>query len=110
MFAFSHGSYVRTIDLGPSGTYECPVCDRSRPFHLVLVYQTNEIYGVLRFAGRRQYFELCTACQQGWDLDVKDTEARLGNPPIPSSDRSGPVVALLLVGLVVLGMMILALV
>jgi hypothetical protein len=82
------GSGSGGADLGQVELRQCPTCDKERPFKLFLQYSYNHVY-YLRWVKERKYHLACDICRRGWELDPKETEAKLEKNPIPFMTRFG---------------------
>lgn len=82
------GTGAGGADLGQQSVQECPVCEKVRPFNLLLRYRYAHLY-YLRWVTKRQYFLACEICQRGAELNVPETEKALGKDPVPFMTRNG---------------------
>lgn len=94
MFIFGTKNEVK--DLGNESVMPCPVCEKDRPFRLVLTYKLSHIYYIFGSVSHKAYHQLCTICSRGETLDTKKTEAALPRHPIPFMQRYGGYVLILL--------------
>lgn len=83
------GKKGQVVNLGSQGDKHCPVCERERPFHLMLQYTVHHVWYVFRWVSGKQYGAVCEVCQRGDKLDAKDVESRLKKSPIPFGARWG---------------------
>lgn len=95
---FIWGSAGDVIRLGQEDPHNCPVCEKTRTFSLILSYQYQHAYYVFGFVSEKQYALVCDVCKQGTTVDASLIEPRLGGSPIPFMHRFG---CLVLVGIVV---------
>lgn len=83
------GSSGKQLDLGAVEERECETCQQSRSFRLSLVYKTFHLYYIFKRVTEKQYWMVCEACENGWELDSREVERALGKSPIPAWDRYG---------------------
>jgi hypothetical protein len=79
----------RQIDCGRLDSRHCPICERERPFHLVVSYRAEGFYLALCWVTRKEYWYLCEVCHRGQPVDAAWAEATLGGSPIPFLHRYG---------------------
>ena len=96
---FIWGSGGDTIDLGEVETKYCGICEKERPFHIVLQYKYQHIWYLFGSVSEKKYLYLCDICHRGWELDKKKVEQELGMVPIPFMRRHG---GKILAGIIVL--------
>lgn len=83
------GKKGHIANLGSQGSKHCPVCEKERPFHLMLQYTAHHIWYVFKWVSGKQYGAVCEVCQRGDKLDAKVVEAKLQKSPIPFGTRWG---------------------
>ena len=83
------GKKGHVANLGPQGSRHCPVCERERPFHLMLQYTVHHIWYVFKWVSGKEYGAMCEVCQRGDRLNAKAVESKLGKSPIPFGARWG---------------------
>jgi hypothetical protein len=83
------GKKGHIANLGSHGTKHCAVCEKERPFHLMLQYTVHHIWYVFRWVTGKQYGTVCEVCQRGDKLDTKAVESNLQKSPIPFGARWG---------------------
>ena len=93
------GSGGSTINLGPLDTRRCDICEKDRPFDVILQYRYWGLYWIFNFMTQKKYLLLCDVCERGWELEANKIESSLKSAPIPFMRRYG---LLTLVGIVVL--------
>ena len=97
------GSGGNVLDLGAVETRKCEVCEKDRPFKVVLQYRYWGLYWIFNSVTEKKYLLLCDVCQRGWELDARKVEAAMSKSPIPFMHRGGLVVfGAILVGLFIL--------
>lgn len=96
------GSGGDVVNLGQVETRRCEICERDRPFSLMLRYRYAHLYYVFSWITEKKYLFLCSICSRGWELDSKKIEANLGKMPIPFVRRYGALVGLAAVACVIL--------
>lgn len=79
------------VNLG-HGIRRCEVCERDRPFSLVLLYQLLHFYYIFSAVSKKQYLYLCDICQRGWEVDAQKIESLFRKLPIPFMHRYGGIV------------------
>ncbi|MBO0860803.1 MAG: hypothetical protein J2P21_20425 [Chloracidobacterium sp.] len=91
------------VNLGVLETRRCEVCEKDRPFNIILQYRYFGFYWVFNFVTQRKYLLLCSVCSRGWELDSAKVEPGLAKTPIPFMRRYG--ILVLIVAIVgILGM------
>jgi hypothetical protein len=83
------GKKSKVAHLGSEGSRPCPVCEKERPFNLMLQYTVHHIWYVFKWVSGKQYGTACEVCQRGDKLDAKAVESKLQKSPIPFGDRWG---------------------
>jgi hypothetical protein len=83
------GKKGHVANLGSQGSRHCPVCEKERPFHLMLQYTVHHIWYVFKWVSGKQYGTVCEVCQRGDKLDAKAVESKLEKSPIPFGARWG---------------------
>lgn len=83
------GSGGDVLDLGVLETKQCEVCERERPFNIILQYRYWGLCWVFNLITSKKYMLLCEVCQRGWDLDTVQVEKALESVPIPLMRRFG---------------------
>jgi hypothetical protein len=83
------GKKGHVANLGSQGSKHCSVCEKERPFHLMLQYTVHHIWYVFRWVTGKQYGALCEVCQRGDRLDATAVESKLQKSPIPFGARWG---------------------
>lgn len=96
------GSRGKGMDLGQHSTQHCPLCERDRPFHVVLPYHYWHLCWVFCVMTKKRYLLRCAVCGHGVEMKAADVEKSLGKHPIPFMHRMGMAVAVAAVLLVVL--------
>lgn len=81
------GKKGHVADLGSQGSRHCPICEKERPFHLMLQYTVHHIWYVFKWVTGKQYGTVCEVCQRGDKLDAKAVESKLQKSPIPFGAR-----------------------
>ena len=82
-------SRSETVNLGHVEDRPCIVCERERPFNLILQYEWSDIYWLFGAVSKEQYLLLCNICSRGYALETKATAATLEKDPIPFMRRYG---------------------
>lgn len=59
------GSGGDVINLGTLETRRCEVCEKDRPFNLILQYRYWGLYWIFNFVTEKKYMLLCDVCQRG---------------------------------------------
>lgn len=83
------GKKGHVTNLGSQGHKHCAVCEKERPFHLMLQYTVHHIWYVFKWVTGKQYGAVCEVCQRGDKLDAKEVESKLQKSPIPFGARWG---------------------
>jgi hypothetical protein len=96
------GSRGNMIDLGQHSTQYCAVCERERPFHLVLLYRYWHLYWIFCVVTKKTYTLQCSVCRRGSQLAASDVEKALPKQPIPFMHRMGLAIGVATVVLLVL--------
>lgn len=91
------GSRGNVLDLGEVQTHHCPVCERERPFHIVLQYRYWHLWFLFALVTKKVYSMSCNICGRGTQLKPAEAEQFIGKSPIPFMHRWG---LALLVGVV----------
>jgi hypothetical protein len=91
-----------TINLGTLETGYCKVCERERPFNLILQYRYWGLYWIFNFIAEKKYMLLCDVCQRGWELESREVENELKSVPIPFMRRYGFLVFIAIIGIIIL--------
>ncbi len=68
------GSRGNVIDLGEVQTHHCPVCERERPFHIVLQYRYWHVWFLFALVTTKVYVLSCTVCGRGTQLKPAEAE------------------------------------
>lgn len=68
---------------------DCRYCQAQRNFGITLVYRYFHLYFFFGVVTKKEYYLVCSFCQQGWQLDAKEAEARVNSLPIPVTRRFG---------------------
>ncbi|MEN3812795.1 hypothetical protein ABH309_24830 [Chromobacterium piscinae] len=82
------GSGGKAVDLGQVDERHCELCEKHRPFKLLLQYRFAHLY-YLRWVTEKKYHLACDICHRGWVLSVDDVESKLEKNPIPFMTRFG---------------------
>lgn len=96
------GSRGTVLDLGDVQTHHCPVCERERPFHIMLRYRVWHVWFIFAVVTKRIYSLSCRVCGHGTQLKAAEVETFIGRSPIPFMHRWGLAVLVAIVGLCVL--------
>lgn len=91
------GSGGDTVDLGVAEHRHCEVCERERPFKILLRYKYAHLYWVFSWITEKRYLLLCDVCSRGWLLNTAEIEKKLPKSPIPFIHRWGWVFLVLLI-------------
>ena len=83
------GSSLRTVDLGAVDVRPCPICEKERPFHLILIYRIWGLWWIFNRITYKKYMLVCSICNRGWELDPKEVEESIGNSHIPFMHKYG---------------------
>jgi hypothetical protein len=98
------GSGGDILNLGTLETSRCEVCEKDRPFNLILQYRYWGLYWIFNFVTEKKYMLLCDVCQRGWELESSKVEGVMKSVPIPFMRRFGFLVLIaIIVGLAILG-------
>lgn len=98
------GSGNDRVDLGTVEKRHCEVCERERPFSIILQYRYWGVYWVFNFVTAKQYLLACDVCGKGWELEAAKVESELDKVPVPFMRRygllsfAGVIVLILLIG------------
>ena len=84
-----YGSGGDLVVVRPEGEQMCPVCERVRPFSLLLRYEYQHCYFVFGLVSSREYYVVCDVCQRGERVRRKEIEPTLERIPIPFMRRYG---------------------
>ncbi|WP_459557974.1 hypothetical protein [Lacunimicrobium album] len=87
MFIFGSGQKVVTVK--PLGKRECPVCERTRPFSLLLLYTYFHLYYFFTWVTSRKYHATCDVCGNGAAIKRQKIEKHLDRDPLPFVTRFG---------------------
>src|SRR5262245_31970782 len=91
------------VNFGILETRQCDVCEKDRPFNIILQYRYFGFYWVFNFITKKKYLLLCDVCSRGWEIDASKLEPHLTNATIPFMRRYGILVLIgAIVGLAVL--------
>jgi hypothetical protein len=82
------GSGGGNADLGQVELKHCEICEKERPFKLLLQYRYAHLY-YLRWVTEKKYHLACDICRRGWELKSADVEQKLEKNPIPFMTRYG---------------------
>ena len=98
------GSRNENKDLGVVQTKFCEVCEKQRPFKVMLFYKWSHLYWLFGQVSEKQYSLVCDVCGRGQILENHLIEATLVKNPIPFMRRYGWLVpaGLFLYGVLVL--------
>lgn len=99
---FICGSGYKFVNVRPEGTHFCPVCERQRPYWLVLEYTYSHLYLYAKWVTSRQYHIVCKICGRGESLNRKSVESTLEHIPIPFMDRYGALVCFALIPVIII--------
>jgi hypothetical protein len=77
------------VNLGVLDTRRCEMCEKDRPFNIILNYRYFGFYWVFNFVTKKKYLLICNVCSRGWELDAGKLEPRLQSAPIPFMRRYG---------------------
>jgi hypothetical protein len=101
------GIDTRVVALGPHPPRRCTLCDRERPFALVLTYRVFRILYVIRFSYDRVYTSECVQCG-GSVMELHEDEVlpALRGHPVRFLDRFGGFAAVGLVALVLIALLV----
>ena len=97
------GSGGKEIDFGLIESRICEVCEKERPFKLLLQYRYWGFYWIFNRVTEKKYLQTCELCRRGWELDTSKVEDHLiksGISPIPFMTRYG---LLIFIAIVVFG-------
>lgn len=83
------GSGGDALNLGTLETRHCEVCEKDRPFSVILQYRYWGLYWIFNFVTQRKYMLLCDVCQRGWELERSKVDGLLKEVPIPFMRRFG---------------------
>jgi hypothetical protein len=83
------GSGGDVANLGVLETRRCDVCEKDRPFNIILQYRYWGLYWFFNFVTKKNYLLLCDACNRGWEIDDKKLEPHLTKTAIPFMHRYG---------------------
>ncbi|MGO4701876.1 hypothetical protein [Dyella sp. 2RAB6] len=96
------GSGGKQIDLGVAEHKDCAVCEKQRPYRLLLQYRYGHLYYLFKWVSKKSYVLACEVCHRGWQLEPKAIEAKLEKNPIPFGDRFGWVGLFVIFGVIML--------
>jgi hypothetical protein len=77
------GSKGKTLDLGKVDDKKCEICEKDRPFHVVLSYRYAHLYWFLNWVSEKEYLYVCDICSRGWKLNNDEVEKLFHKSPIP---------------------------
>jgi hypothetical protein len=101
------GIDTRSVTLGPHPARHCTLCDRERPFVLVLTYRVFRILYVVRFSYEKVYTSECVQCGGGvMELHEDEVVPTLRSHPVRFLDRFGGVAAVTLIALILAAVLI----
>jgi hypothetical protein len=106
MIGLIWGSGGNSVNLGEIEHKHCEICERERPFAIVLQYRYAHVYWIFSWITEEHYSLLCTICSRGWELNAKEIKKTLTKDPIPFIRRWGwsfivaPVAFLLIINLI----------
>ena len=83
MIGIIWGSGGDSVDLGVVEHRQCEVCERDRPFKILLQYRYAHVYWVFAWITEKRYLLLCDICHRGWNLNAPEVEKTLSKSPIP---------------------------
>jgi hypothetical protein len=83
------GSGGDSVDLGVAEHRYCEVCERERPFKIILQYRYAHLYWLFSWITKKNYLLLCDICHRGWNLKATEVEKTLSQNPIPFMRRWG---------------------
>ena len=86
------------VNLGVLDARQCDVCEKDRPFNIILQYRYFGFYWVFNCVTKKKYFLLCNVCNRGWEIDAGKLVLQLQKAPIPFMRRFG---LLILIGVIV---------
>ena len=87
MIIFGSGQEVLTVK--SLGQRECPVCERARPYSLLLQYTYFHIYYYFTLVTSRKYHATCDICGNGTTIKRQKIEKLLKRDPLPLVTRFG---------------------
>ena len=96
------GSGSEVVNVRPEGTHFCPVCERQRPYWLVLAYDYAHLNFLAGWVTSREYYVVCEICNRGEKMDRASVESTLDRVPIPFMKRHGFLLCLVLTGVFIL--------
>lgn len=98
------GSGGDVLNFGTIETRHCEVCEKDRPFNVILKYRYWGLYWIFNFVTEKKYMLLCDVCHRGWELESSKVEIVMKGVPIPFMRRFGFLVLIgIVVSLVILG-------
>jgi hypothetical protein len=83
------GSRGDSVNLGVVEHKHCEICERKRPFKIVLQYRYAHLYWVFSWITEKHYLLLCDICHRGRNLKAAEVEKTLSQNPIPFRRRWG---------------------
>ena len=96
------GSRGETVDFGEAGKRHCKVCEKERPFHIILQYRYSHIWYIFGSVDKKKYLYLCDICNRGWELDCEKVEQEFESNPIPFMSRHGAKIFVAIIVLIII--------
>jgi hypothetical protein len=96
------GSGGDVVNLGVLETRHCEVCEKDRPFKIILQYRYWGLYWIFNVVTKKNYLLICDVCSRGWEIDAGKLEPQLTTVPIPFMRRYGILILIGIFGIIFL--------
>lgn len=92
------GSKGNMLTIYNCGKQKCLHCNNEVDFFLILVYRYGHIFWLPLFVTTRQYYMICSICENGYPIDNKEID-KIIKPPIPWLHRHGWTIPIMIIGI-----------